>query len=47
MYSDISEQPPPDEAYDGPQLVPMDVESQGGLGGTSDDVFGELVSAFI
>ena len=30
--------------YNGPQLVPLDVESSMGLGGTSEDIFGELVS---
>ena len=29
---------------DGPQLVPLDADSSEGLGGTSDDAFGELVS---
>lgn len=31
--------------YNGPQLVPLDVESSMGLGGTSEDIFGELVSS--
>lgn len=29
----------------GPVLVPLDPDSEGGLGGTSDDVFGPLVRA--
>lgn len=30
--------------YSGPQLVPLDAESPMGLGGTSEDIYGELVS---
>jgi len=39
MYGDIASDHP-----DGPQLVRLDADSSEGLGGTSDDAFGELVS---
>lgn len=44
MYRDVSaSHQAPNGDYEGPQLVPLDVESSMGLGGTSEDVFGELV----
>lgn len=39
MYGDIASDHP-----DGPQLVRLDADSSEGLGGTSDDAFGELVT---
>ena len=39
MYGDTASDHP-----DGPQLVRLDADSSEGLGGTSDDAFGELVS---
>lgn len=31
-----------EEAYEGPELQPLDESSQGGLGGTSEEVYGQL-----
>lgn len=41
LYGDIPSNPHED---DGPELVRLSEDDAGGLGGTSEEVFGELVS---
>lgn len=43
LYPDITGHHAANGDYEGPQLVPLDVDSANGLGGTSEDIFGELV----